>query len=121
MNLRPGVDTLPTDFFILSKINVPFEDRDRMVAALQALQNVIADKLNPSRSHGTARNPDGTPNGPRLAVRDFGLNLLTAFGLRFFSGPLGDRKNEEPVPNFPPGDPHWTESELQSSWREILR
>src|SRR5262249_13033392 len=40
---------------------------------------------------------------PRLAVRDWGLNLLVGFGLRFFLGPLDARPPEERIPNFPPG------------------
>lgn len=103
MNLRRGIDTKSSDFFILAKINVPFDDRETMVAALKALQAVTQDKLDPARGHGLRRDPNGKHNGPRLAVQDFGLNLLTAFGLRFFLGPLRDRKNEEVVQNFPPG------------------
>jgi Dyp-type peroxidase family len=103
MNLRGGIDTKPTDFFILAKINVPFDDRETIVAALKALHVVAQEKMHPARGHGFHRNPDGTRTQPRLAVKDFGLNILTAFGLRFFLGPLADRKNEEVVQNFPPG------------------
>jgi deferrochelatase/peroxidase EfeB len=99
MNLRRGIDTKPTDFFILAKINVPFDDRETIVAALKALHVVTQEKMHPDRGHGFHRNPDGTRTQPRLAAKDFGLNLLTAFGLRFFLGPLGDRE----VQNFPPG------------------
>jgi Dyp-type peroxidase family len=103
MNLRPGIDTKATDFFLLAKINVPFDDRNKLIAVLKAIEAVRHEKMDPVRSHGIQKNQAGSPVEPPLVVRDLGLNLLVAFGLRFFLGPLEGRKDEEPVPNFPPG------------------
>src|SRR4051794_15698237 len=103
MNLRPGVDTHPTDFMLLAKLDIPSDDRAAAVGVLQALEAVRAEKLDPARTHGTERNADGSPGRPRSVVDDYGLNLLAGFGLRFFLGPLDRRRPEEPIPNFPPG------------------
>ena len=56
------------------------------------------------RSFSATRDPDGVPR-EQLVVADLHLNLLVGFGLRFFLGPLNskDRRNEQPVQNFPPG------------------
>lgn len=102
MNLRPGVDTHPPDFLMLVKINLPFEERDRAVAFLKAVEEVAREKLAPSRTHGVFRDGTGTKT-TRLAVGDHALHFNVAFGLRFFSGPLAQRGAEEIVPNFPPG------------------
>ena len=103
-NLRPGIDDDPADFMFLVKLNVPFDDRAKMIATLKALQAVQDEMMNPARTFSAARLPDGSRR-PRLVVADLRLNLLVAFGLRFFLGPLGSpgRANEQPVPNFPPG------------------
>ncbi|HKF62948.1 MAG TPA: hypothetical protein VKB42_16405 [Dongiaceae bacterium] len=103
-NLRPGIDDDPTDFMFFVKLNVPFDDRAKIVAALKALQAVQEEMMNPARTFSSARLPDSSRR-PRLVVADLRLNLLVAFGLRFFLGPLGSpgRANEQPVPNFPPG------------------
>ena len=103
MNLRPGVDTRPTDFLLAVKINIPTDDRKAAVATLKAIANVCAEKLALDRIHGTERNLDDTPGRQRMVVADYGLNLLVGFGLRFFAGPLDRRQPEEAVPNFPPG------------------
>src|SRR5215831_12326026 len=103
-NMRPGVDDNPADYMYLVRVNVPFGDRDKMIRVLEGLQAVQNDKMNPARTFSSARLPDGSRR-PRLVVADLRLNLLVAFGLRFFLGPLGSpgRANEQPVPNFPPG------------------
>jgi len=103
-NLRRGVDDNPADYLYLVKVNAPFDDRDKIVAVLQAVQALQNEKLNPGRTFSLERIPDG-PTKPRLVVDDLHLNLLVAFGLRFFLGPLGSpgRANEQPIPNFPPG------------------
>jgi deferrochelatase/peroxidase EfeB len=103
MNLRPGVDTHPTDFLLLAKFNMPSDDRETALRVLRALESVRAEKLDPARTHGIERRADGTPGRPRLVVADHGLNLLVGFGLRFFLGPLDRRRPEEAIPNFPPG------------------
>jgi deferrochelatase/peroxidase EfeB len=103
MNLRQGVDTHPTDFVLLAKLNIPSDDREAAVGVLQALEAVRAEKLDPSRIHGTERSADGSPGRPRSVVNDYGLNVLVGFGLRFFLGPLDRRRPEESIPNFPPG------------------
>ncbi len=92
MNLRPGIDTPPPKHFVLAKLNAPFDDRKRMIAALQAIEAVQRDAINEQREH----------EGQRV-VEGWALNVLVAFGLRFFRGPLEERGAEEPVPNFPPG------------------
>jgi Dyp-type peroxidase family len=102
-NVRPGVDDNPADFMLLVKVNAPFDDRDKIVAALKDLQAVQNEKMDPARTFAYVRTPEG--RRPQLVVGDLHLNLLVAFGLRFFLGPLGSkgRQNEQPVPNFPPG------------------
>src|SRR5262249_38291503 len=54
-------------------------------------------------THGHVRDIESAVAIPREAVADLGLNLLVAFGLPFFLGPLEGRGGEEPIPNFPPG------------------
>lgn len=105
MNLRAGIDTFDPDFHLFAKVNLPFDERDRAIEVLQALQRVSLEKLAPQRHFGHLRDPDGTVVDEKLVVRDLALNLLVAFGLRFFSGPLEERgvSTEEPIPNFPPG------------------
>jgi deferrochelatase/peroxidase EfeB len=92
MNLRPGIDTPPTANFILAKLNLPFDDRERCVQVLRDVERVAREELDPGRTHND-----------RKVVADLGLNLLVAFGLRFFLGPLEGRGKEEVVQNFPPG------------------
>src|SRR5579859_3530437 len=103
-NFRPGVDDNPSDFLILVKLNVPFDDRQKMIAVLKAIQAVQKEKMDPVRTFANVHLPDGGRR-PQLVVEDLRLNLLVAFGLRFFLGPLGSkgRQNEEGIPNFPPG------------------
>ena len=103
-NVRRGVDDDPADFMMLAKLNLPFDDRHRAIAVLQALQKVQAEKIDPSRVFAMTRNPDLNVR-PQFVVGDLNLNLLVGFGLRFFLGPLGStgRRNEQPVANFPPG------------------
>jgi len=103
MNLRPGVDTHPPDFFLLVRLNLPFDQRDRVIGFLQALEAVSREKLSPTRVHGVEPGKSDNPLSPQFVVRDLALNLLVGFGLRFFLGPLGQRTSEEPIPNFPPG------------------
>jgi hypothetical protein len=105
VNLRPGIDTHPVDFYLIVKLNLPFDDRTTAIAVLQALEKVRSEKMAPERAHGTERNEVGQVVRPRFAVSDLGLNLLVGFGLRFFLGPLEQRTSaeEEQVPNFPPG------------------
>src|SRR5690242_12404583 len=102
-NIRAGVDDNPADFMLLVKLNAPFDDRAKIIATLKDLQAVQNEKMAPDRTFGRARTPEG--RRPKLVVADWHLNLLVAFGLRFFLGPLGSkgRQNEQPVPNFPPG------------------
>jgi Dyp-type peroxidase family len=102
-NVRAGVDDNPADFMLLVKVNAPFDDRAKIIATLKDLQAVQNEKMAPDRTFGRARTPEG--RRPKLVVADWHLNLLVAFGLRFFLGPLGSkgRQNEQPVPNFPPG------------------
>ena len=103
-NFRPGVDDNPSDFLLLIKLNVPFDDRQKMITVLKAIQAVQIEKMDPIRSFAHVHLPDGGRR-PQLVVADLHLNLLVAFGLRFFVGPLGSkgRQNEEGIPNFPPG------------------
>jgi deferrochelatase/peroxidase EfeB len=103
-NIRRGVDDNPGDYLFLVKLNVPFDDRKKIIAVLKGLQAVIDEKIAPQRSFGSRRQPDGTRR-PLMVVGDLHLNLLVAFGLSFFLGPLGSpaRDNEETIPNFPPG------------------
>jgi deferrochelatase/peroxidase EfeB len=103
-NPRRGIDDNPADYLFLVKVNVPFDDRDKMIAVLKAVQQVQEEKLDPKRTFSEHRLPDGGRE-PRFVVADLHLNLLVAFGLRFFLGPLGShaRTNEQPIPNFPPG------------------
>jgi len=92
MNLRPGIDTPPPKHLILVKLNAPFDDREKMIAALKAIEEVQREACDPERQHEGKGCVDG-----------WALNLLVAFGLRFFLGPLEERGPEEPIPNFPPG------------------
>jgi Dyp-type peroxidase family len=103
-NIRPGIDDNPADYLYLVKVNVPFDDRDKMIRVLKAIQAVQDEKMDPARTFSAHRLPDGGQQ-PRQAVADLHLNLLVGFGLRFFLGPLGSpgRANEQPIPNFPPG------------------
>lgn len=103
-NVRPGVDDNPADFMMLVKLNVPFDDRDKIVGVLKALQAVQDEKMAPDRTFSHVRLPDGSKR-PAFVVADRRLNLLVAFGLRFFLGPLGSpsRAGDPGVPNFPPG------------------
>jgi deferrochelatase/peroxidase EfeB len=92
MNLRPGIDTPPPKHFILVRVNLPFDDRDKAIQVLKAIEAVRREALDPSRElegHGV--------------VAGWGLNLLVGFGLRFFLGALPDRPQDEVVQNFPPG------------------
>jgi len=103
-NFRPGVDDNPADYMFFVKVNVPFDDRAKMISVLRGLQAVQNEKMDPALTFSYKHLPDGTKQ-PKLVVADLHLNLLVAFGLRFFLGPLGSpaRQNEQPVPNFPPG------------------
>lgn len=92
MNLRAGIDTPPPKHFLLAKLNLPFDERNRCVDALRSIESVRRAALAPERHHA------GLP-----VVEGFALNLLLAFGLRFFLGPLEGRGSEEVIPNFPPG------------------
>ena len=92
MNRRPGIDTPPPSDFLVVKLNLPFDDRDRAIETLTDLEQVYRAAVDPEREH------DG-----KGVIDGWGLNLLVAFGLRFFLGPLHGRKDEEAVPNFPPG------------------
>ncbi|HEX3880497.1 MAG TPA: hypothetical protein VHW24_26125 [Bryobacteraceae bacterium] len=103
MNLRPGIDTHDPDFHLIVKVNVPFDEREKMVSCLKALAAVCARKLDPTRCFGIMHDHEGTAVDQKLVVRDLALNLLVGFGLRFFLGDLGSRPPEEPIPNFPPG------------------
>lgn len=102
MNLRPGIDTHPPDFYVIARLDLPFEERDKAIGFLKAVETVTREKMDPARTHGTIRSADGTRR-PRLAVREWGLNLLVGFGIRFFLGPLDARPPDEVIPNFPPG------------------
>jgi|SRR5580704_1858776 deferrochelatase/peroxidase EfeB len=104
MNLRPGIDDNPADFMYLVRVNAPFDDREKMIAALRALQAVLDEKLAADRTFSLHQTPAGVRE-PRSVVRDWHLNLLVAFGLRFFLGPLGSpaRRTDQAIPNFPPG------------------
>jgi len=68
---------------------------------LKGLQSVMDEKMAPERTFGSRRQPDGTRR-PLTVVGDLHLNLLVAFGLSFFLGPLGSpaRENEESHPQF---------------------
>jgi deferrochelatase/peroxidase EfeB len=103
-NVRPGVDDNPADFMMLVKVNMPFDDRDKLIGALKALQAVQDEKMAPDRTFATIRLPDGGKR-PAYVVADRRLNLLVGFGLRFFLGPLGSpaRASDPGIPNFPPG------------------
>ncbi|MBV9084847.1 MAG: Dyp-type peroxidase [Acidobacteriaceae bacterium] len=103
MNLRAGIDTHDPDFHLIVKLNLPFDDRDRAIAVLRAIEGSAREKLDPSRCFGIERVSDQPDDDRRLVVRDLRLNLLVGFGLRFFMGSLERRTDEEPVPNFPPG------------------
>lgn len=103
MNRRPGVDTHDPDFHLLVKVNLPFDDRDRAIEVLRAIQAVKDEKQAPDRTFGIVRGDEGEPEELRYVVADLRLNLLVAFGLRFFLGPLEGRGQEEVIPNFPPG------------------
>jgi deferrochelatase/peroxidase EfeB len=92
MNLRPGIDTPPPANLVLARLNIPFDDREKVIMVLKEIEEVRREAMAPDREH------DG-----RGVVDGWALNLLVAFGLRFFLGPLADREPEEPVPNFPPG------------------
>lgn len=92
MNLRPGIDTPPPSNFIIANLNLPFDDRKRCIKVLQAVEQVRVEALDPGREHAGKK-----------VVEGWRLNLLVAFGLRFFLGPLEQRGAEEPIPNFPPG------------------
>lgn len=83
MNLRPGIDTPPPAEFLYAKLNLPFDDRAKLISVLKAIEAVRREYVKPERGDG--------------------LNLLVGFGIRFFLGPLDQRGPEEPVPNFPPG------------------
>ena len=82
-NVRREVDDDPADFMMLAKLNLPFDDRRRAIAVLQALQNVQAEKIDPSRVFAVTRDPDLNVR-PQFVVGDLNLNLLVGFGLRFF-------------------------------------
>jgi len=92
MNLRPGIDTPPPKHLILVKLNVPFDDRDRMIEVLEKIAEVQKVAV------CMERELEG-----QNVIEGWALNLLVAFGLRFFLGPLEDRGDEEVIPNFPPG------------------
>ena len=104
MNSRPGIDDNPADFMYLVKLNAPFDDRAMMIGVLKGLQAVQDEKMDPARTFSSRRLADGA-TARRHVLADLHLNLLVAFGLRFFLGPLGSpgRQNEQGVPNFPPG------------------
>jgi len=103
-NLRPGIDDNAADYVFLVKLNVPFDDRDNIVSVLTGLQAVENEKMDSDRTFSSRKLPDGGRR-PLFAVADLRLNLLVAFGLRFFLGPIGSpsRQDETPIPNFPPG------------------
>jgi Dyp-type peroxidase family len=103
MNLRPGIDTHPPDFFLLVKLNLAFDGRDEVVGLLRAIAQVEREKTDPARAHGEVYCEDRVTRRPQLAVADLGLNLLVGFGLRFFLGPLEHREADPGIPNFPPG------------------
>ena len=92
MNLRPGIDTPPPKNFILVKLNLPFNDRRKVIRVLKDLEQVQLGAVDPDRQH------DG-----QSVVDGWALNLLVGFGLRFFLGPHKDRQPEEVIQNFPPG------------------
>src|SRR5215475_9559697 len=92
MNLRPGIDTHPPDFFLLVKLDLGFDGKDEVIRLLQAIADVDRQKTASDRSHGKVYCEDGVTQRPQLAVRDLGLNLLIGFGLSFFLGPLRERK-----------------------------
>ncbi len=102
MNLRPGIDTHDPDFHLIAKVNVPFDDRDRLIDCLKAIARVSAQKLDPERHFAVIRDHDGSLVDQKLVVRDLALNLLVGFGVRFFLGPLESR-TDDTFPNFPPG------------------
>ncbi|MFM0336853.1 Dyp-type peroxidase [Paraburkholderia fungorum] len=101
-NFRAGIDDNCGDFSLIARLNAPFDDRATMIASLQAVAAVQAEKLDPKRTLGFRRGSDGE-RLPRTVVGDLKLSLVTAFGLRFFLGPLEARGQEEAVQNFPPG------------------
>jgi deferrochelatase/peroxidase EfeB len=103
-NFRPGVDDNPADYMYLVKVNIPFDDRAKVIAVLEAVQAVQADKLSPTREFSSKALPGGSRT-PRLVVADFRLGMLVAFGLPFFLGPIGSpgRLDEQAIQNFPPG------------------
>ena len=103
MNARPGIDTHDPDFHLIVKVNIPFDDRDKVMACLKVIAAVSAKKLDTGRCFGIMHDHEGTAVDERLAVRDLALNLLVGFGLRFFLGDLKARPAEDPFPNFPPG------------------
>lgn len=103
MNFRRGVDDAHPDHIFLAKINLPFDDKKTVVKVLKTLETVRKEAINEDRVHGVLRDEDGKILRDKKVVKDFGLNMLVCFGLRFFLGPLPKRKDEEPIPNFPPG------------------
>lgn len=100
-NLRPGVDTPTPDYAFVVKLNVPFDDREQAIAMLRAIEEVRRVKMAPDRTHAFVRDVDGNVVRPRTAVEDLHLNLLVAFGLRFFLGDIDHRVSAD-IPNFPP-------------------
>lgn len=92
MNLRPGIDTPPPSNFIFIKLNFPFDEQEKCIQVLKEIERVRREAVSPERTHDEKSVVDG-----------WALNLLVAFGLRFYLGPLADRQPEEVVPNFPPG------------------
>lgn len=83
MNLRPGIDTPPPAEFLFVKVNLPFDDRRQAIKVLREIEAVRSEYVKPGRGDG--------------------LNLLVAFGLPFFLGPMEQRGKEERIQNFPPG------------------
>lgn len=76
----------------MARVNLPFDDRDKAIAVLEAVEKVRKAALAADRVHEDQQVVDG-----------WQLNLLVAFGLRFFLGPLPQRPPDEAVQNFPPG------------------
>src|SRR6185312_5301230 len=83
MNLRSGLDTLLPAELLIAKLNFPFDDREKVIETLKGIEAVRREYVKPERGDA--------------------LNLLVAFGLRFFLGPLEQRGQEEVIQNFPPG------------------
>lgn len=102
-NLRSGIDDNFGDFGLIVRLDVPFDDRARMISVLRAIAAVMREKLDPARTLGTTASHDGGRR-PRTVVGDMRLCMLVGFGLKFFLGPLESRKDPDGgVPNFPPG------------------